>query len=301
MRDASISYAAAAAVRGVSFSVRKGGVFALVGPNGAGKSTLLKAIAGRLPLSGGAIALAGAAAGSAAARRSLGVAPQRPALFDRLTATENVAIFARLVGMQGAEVAQRARASLEVAGLDPQSRTPAGRLSGGQRQRVNIAAAVVHDPALVVLDEPTAALDRDGVDDVDQLLRRLARRGIAILLVTHDLDQAERLADEVGVLCKGSLIAAAAPTRLKLQFGEQALAVRISADESAAPILEPLGFRRAENGRWSGPASDHAGVAALAERLLAAGVFVREIDSRAPSLADAVAAVVARSREAAAA
>lgn len=300
VRGASIAYGAARAVRSVNFTVAKGAIFALVGPNGAGKSTLLKAIAGRLPVSEGAITLGGAAAGSAGARRRLGVAPQRPALYDRLTALENVAIFARLAGLRGPQIARQARASLDVAGLDPESRIPAGRLSGGQRQRVNIAAAVVHDPTLVVLDEPTAALDRAGVDDVDQLLLRLARRGISILLVTHDFEQAERLADEVGVLSAGALIATAPPAALKAEFGDRALTVRIHANADAGPILEPLGFRRGENGRWLGLAHDHAEVAALAQRLLTGGVAVREIDSRAPSLADAVATVVERNRKRAA-
>lgn len=288
-----VSYRGARAVDGVSLAINTGEIYALVGPNGAGKSSFVKGVCGRARLSGGSVTVGGAPAGSAAARRQIGVAPQRPALFDRLSALENVEAFAALAGVAATERGERAREALSFAGLDPDARTHAQRLSGGQRQRANIAAAVVHAPGLVILDEPAAALDRQGVDDVDALIVRLAARGVAILIVTHDMTQAERLATRAGVMKSGRLIAEGSPADLKLRHAGGGLQVSICAAPGAAVILAEAGFASAGVQRWRGRLPDHEAVAMLANRLAAAGAPAREVEAAAPTLGDAVAAILA--------
>lgn len=278
------------ALNDVSLSVAAGEVYALIGPNGAGKSTLVKAICGRVPLSDGEVNVSGAPAGSRRARLRIGVAPQRPALYDRLTARENIACFARLAGaVGGEELAERA---LSLAGLPDVDRALAGRMSGGQRQRLNIAAAVAHGPALVILDEPSAALDREGVDGVNALIARLADSGVAVLLVTHDMTQAELLAGRVGVLSSGRLVAEDSPTGLRESYGGAGLVVTIVADASAAPVLSAEAFDEIAPRRWSGRLANQGEVAALAEKVGRIGGSIRSIETAAPTLSAAVAALL---------
>lgn len=280
------------ALNDVSLEIAKGEIYALVGPNGAGKSSLLNAVIGRKALTCGRVTICGAAAGTPAARRRLGAAPQRPALFDRLTAFENARCFARLAGVPARDAGARAAEALRLAGLDPESRQPAHRLSGGQRQRANIAAAMAHRPDLIVLDEPAAALDRDGVEGVNALIARLAAAGAGVLLVTHDMTQAEQLARRVGVLAQGRLLVEEAPERLKTRYLRGGLAVAIDVEDHGG-LLSSWGFQRGEDGLWRGVAPDYEAVADLASRLAAAGGAIRTVDIQAPSLADAVRAALA--------
>lgn len=291
---ARIAYGGKIAVDGVSLRIEQGEVYALVGPNGAGKSSLIKAICARLPLAGGAISVGGAPAGAPDARRRIGVAPQRPALYDRLTARENIACFARLAGLKAADAKARAEDALSLARLDGLGEALAGRLSGGQRQRINIAAAVAHGPALAILDEPAAALDRDGVEGVNALIEKLAARGVGVLLVTHDLAQADLLATRVGVLDAGRIAAEDVPARLHEAFGGGGLIVTIVAEESAGTALSAEKFERVGPQRWRGRLQDHGAAAALADRIARAGGAIRSIETAAPTLADAVATILAR-------
>jgi ABC-2 type transport system ATP-binding protein len=292
--SARIAYGGREAVDGVSLRIAGGDVYALVGPNGAGKSSLIKAICARLPLAGGAISVGGAPAGAPEARRRIGIAPQRPALYDRLTARENIACFARLAGLNAAEAKARAADALSLAGLDALGDALAGKLSGGQRQRINIAAAVAHGPSLAILDEPAAALDRDGVEGVNALIEKLAARGVGVLLVTHDMAQADLLASRVGVLDAGRIVAEDAPARLRDAFGGGGLIVTIVAEESAKAPLTAEKFERVGQQRWRGRLQDHGAAAALADRVARAGGAIRSIETAAPTLADAVASILAR-------
>lgn len=285
---ACLCYGAVRALQDVNLHVDAGEVYALVGPNGAGKSSLVKAICGRALLASGMIAIGGARAGSADARRRIGVAPQRAALYDNLTALENVACFARLAGVSAAESDERAAAALNLTGLSPENKTFARRLSGGQRQRANIAAAIVHAPSLLVLDEPAASLDPEGHAEANALIEQVRSENMAILLVTHDMAQADQLATRVGVMSGGRIIVEGTPEWLKARFGGDGLRVSIDADEAAENRLALCGFTQDRRKVWHGRVASQSDLAALVERVENSGGTLRSVETALPSLAGAI-------------
>ncbi len=285
---ASLSYGAFRALEDINLQVGAGEVYALVGPNGAGKSSLVKAICGRAVLASGMIAIGGARAGSADARRRIGVAPQQAALYDNLTAFENIACFARLAGVCAAESGERAAAALNLTGIASNNRTFARRLSGGQRQRANIAAAIVHAPSLLILDEPAASLDPEALAETNTLIERVRSENMAILIVTHDMAQADQLATRVGVMSGGRLVIEDTPAGLKARFGGDGLRVSIDADDIAANSLALNGYTQDRRKIWHGRASSQSDVAALVERIAKNGGAIRSIETALPSLAGAV-------------
>jgi len=297
IEDLSVAYAGRPALAGVSLRVAAGEVYGLLGPNGAGKSTLVRAICGRVRPTAGGARILGAPAGAAAARARLGVAPQRPALYDRLTPAENVTMFARQAGAPRADAARRARTLLARVGADHCADVEARRLSGGLRQRTNIAAALVADPAILVLDEPAASLDPAGVADLNTLIRALAGDGLAILIVTHDMTQAASVCDRVGVLCGGHLCAEGAPQDLVAAHAPPGLYVDLDLaagcdGAAAAALLSEQGFTPAAPGRWRRRAANFEEAAealAAIQRAGRTGKLIQSAEIRKPGLVEAVA------------
>jgi ABC-2 type transport system ATP-binding protein len=200
------------ALRGVSLTVHMGEFFGLIGPNGAGKTTLIEIMEGlREPDAGTALVL-----GAAPAPRSvtllprLGVQTQSSAFFTRLTAREHLQTVAALYGVP----ASAADRTLEIVGLTASAGTRVTRISGGQRQRLAIASALVHDPELIFLDEPTAALDPQARRGLWRLLRDLKAAGKTIIYTTHHMDEAEALCDRVAVISAGTVVALGSPREL---------------------------------------------------------------------------------------
>ena len=176
-------------LRGVSLTGYPGELVAVLGPNGAGKSTLLRTISGQVKPRRGRAMIAGKdPAKSSAARRSLGIVPQRVALFGKLTAKENLLAFGALMGVQGRRARSRVETLMERVQLKHRMNEPVHRLSGGMQRRVNIAAALMHRPSLLVLDEPAQNLDITGQLAFYKLLDRIYQeRGLSVLMVSHDL------------------------------------------------------------------------------------------------------------------
>jgi ABC-2 type transport system ATP-binding protein len=277
-------------LRGVSLEVRGGEIYALLGPNGAGKTTLVRAICGRLKPDAGAVRLAGRDPFSdSQARAALGLAPQALALYPQLTVAENLQTFAHLAGLKGGAVADAVAHAMAVTHTTERAGSLVRVLSGGFQRRVNIAAAILANPKLLVLDEPTVGVDMPAREAIAEALRRLREAGVGILLVTHDLDQAEGLADRVGFLKDGEKVLEGAPDVLIADaFGGlmeiEADVVDAATDHEAAMLAE--GLTRGERpGAWVTLAADGYGSAArLAEQLAARQVTVREIRVRRPSL-----------------
>lgn len=289
----SAGYGGAPAVENVTFAVRAGEVFGLLGANGSGKSTVARAVAGRLePVAGAVVWRDGARPCS-----RVGVAPQRPALFDRLTARENLSVFGRFCGLEPADVPARVAETLGLVGADAFADTPARRLSGGQRQRVNIGAAIIARPSLVILDEPAAALDGESVEALNAVVETMTARGSAFLLITHDMTQAERLCARIGVMAHGRLLAVESPAAIRRRLGAKGLRVRLApaagrkSAEAPDSLLSAWGFSRGADGAWSGEVADGADVARLLSSLAGQGVALGALDVRPPDLAEIASAL----------
>ena len=284
------AYGAQPALRGVSLQARAGEIYALLGPNGAGKTTLVRAICGRLKPDEGQVRIAGHdPVRDGAARAALGLAPQALALYGHLTVAENLEVFARLAGLKGGEVKAAAHRAMALTRTLERSGDQVRRLSGGFQRRVNIAAAILADPKLLVLDEPTVGVDPPAREAIGEVLRDLRAEGVAVLIITHDLDQAGDLADRVGFLNEGVLVMEGAPDALiERAFGDQReVQVEIAgvADGAQALRLAAEGLERSRSGAWTCLSADAYGLARrLDERLKGAGLTVREVRVRRPSL-----------------
>jgi ABC-2 type transport system ATP-binding protein len=191
------------ALRDISFVVHPGELLAVIGPNGAGKTTLLSILAGALRASAGTVARCSG---------EIGWVPQQPALYSKLSAAENLELFARLhhVGDPAAAVARM----LEQTGLQDRAGEPVARLSGGNRQRVNIAIGLLAEPPVLLLDEPSASLDPRQRVRLWDFIGEHARAGTTVVYTTHNVVEAERYADRVLVLADGELLWQGSPTAL---------------------------------------------------------------------------------------
>lgn len=200
-------------LRGIDLAVRPGEFFGILGPNGAGKTTLVEIIEGLRASDGGEVRLLGESPHRrrSALLRRVGVQTQKGAFFTRLTAREHLVTMASLYRVP----ADQADRTLETVGLTGQADVRVDRLSGGQQQRLAIAGALVHDPDVIFLDEPTAALDPQARRDLWTVLRDLREQGRTIIYTTHHLDEAEALCDRVAILVEGRIRALDTPYRLK--------------------------------------------------------------------------------------
>jgi heme exporter protein A len=194
------------ALRGVSFALRQGDVLAVFGPNGAGKTTLLRLLAGVLRPDRGEIAIHGRRLlrGDAAIRRRIGLISHASLLYDGLTAAENLEFYARLYGLD--DRAGRARRALESVGLGERATSLAATMSRGMTQRLAIARALLHDPDVVLLDEPFTGLDQHAASALRDQLERLRAANRVVVLVTHNLDEGLELATHVAIQVAGRFV-----------------------------------------------------------------------------------------------
>jgi ABC-2 type transport system ATP-binding protein len=200
-------FGALTAVDGVSLALRPGECLGLLGPNGAGKSTLIRCVAGRLRPDQGTVTVAGAPAGSGAARRALGWVPQELALYPRLSARENLEAFGRYHGLRGAALEAAVARCLGWASLADRAGDRVGRLSGGMKRRLNMAAGLIHGPRVVLLDEPTVGVDPQSRNRIFEMIEALRAEGLAVVYTTHYMEEAERLCDRIAVVDHGQVIA----------------------------------------------------------------------------------------------
>lgn len=193
----------------VSFAVAEGEVFGLLGPNGAGKTTTLKLLMDLLRPTAGRATIFGRDARDPESRRRVGFVPEQPYFYDHLTAEELVLYFAGLSGLTGADRAAKAAAALDRTGISAEDRRrPLRQFSKGMMQRVGLAQAIVHDPALIVLDEPMSGLDPIGRRDVREMILALRQEGRTILFSSHILSDAEQLCSRVAILARGRIVKA---------------------------------------------------------------------------------------------
>jgi lipooligosaccharide transport system ATP-binding protein len=228
-------YGAQEVVRGLSFEIRRGDCFGLLGPNGAGKTTTLRCCLGLIDPDGGEIEMVGRPVPKAAreARIRVGVVPQMDNLDPDFTVRENLLIYGGYFGLPRAVLEERIPRLLEFAGLSSKRDVGIRTLSGGMKRRLTLARALVNDPELLILDEPTTGLDPQARHLIWDGLRQLLSQGKTILLTTHFMDEAERLASRLAVIDHGMMIASDSPRALLAQHVEPEV-IEVYGDEAKA-------------------------------------------------------------------
>ena len=203
------AYGSSVAVEGVTFSIPKGSCYGLLGPNGAGKTTTIGIIAGTMNADGGEVLLDGERVGveRLSVKRRIGYVPQELALYEDLSALDNLRFFGSLYGLSGTALNEVVDAALELAGLQDRRRETVRSYSGGMKRRLNIAASLIHEPDLLILDEPTVGVDPQSRNQIFEALIALLQRGKTLLYTTHYMEEVERLCDHVAILDHGRVVA----------------------------------------------------------------------------------------------
>lgn len=221
------------AVRDLSLEVAEGEVFGLLGPNGCGKSTTLKVLLGLVTPTSGSAQVFGFDSRDFPARREVGFLPENPYFYKFLTAAETVNFYGKLCGLRGKVLQDRTNELLALVGLEEARDRRVGTFSKGMLQRIGLAQAIVQDPRLVVLDEPTAGVDPVGSRQIRDLILGLKARGMTVLLTSHLLEQVQEVCDRVGIMARGELIQSGSLDAL-VEVGNQTQFVV----DNASPDLE---------------------------------------------------------------
>jgi len=283
------SFGPRAALAGVSLDVSEGEIVGLLGPNGAGKTTLIRCVVGRVVPNSGTISVFGEPVGSTTARAQIGYIPQEIALYGRLTAEENLAVFGRYAGLSGQALAASIRSCLDWSGLAERSREQVLGYSGGMKRRLNMAAGLLNRPRLILLDEPTTGVDPQSRQRIYTMVEQLRADGASVIYTTHYMEEAERLCDRVAIIDNGEIIASGTNAELvKKSFGTRCELVLHFEGETTAALskwAEARGGAVMNAGSFrftvSDPASEIAEILASAR---SEAIPVRDLSFKAPNL-----------------
>ena len=285
-------YGTRTALAGISLTVGAGEIVGLLGPNGAGKSTALSILATLLPADEGSVRIAGhpLPAERRQARRALGLVPQQIALYPTLSGLENLHFFGRMQGLERRACRAAAAHALELVGLSERADDPVEQYSGGMRRRLNLACGIVHAPLVLLLDEPTAGIDPQSRERIHAAIELSARHGAAVLVSTHDMEEAERLCGRVVLLDAGHLVAGGTANELVSASGIASSLFLRTLRPPPSDWLDGLGSVRvlAANGtRATLAVDDPTAMPVLLARAARAGGDVVELRFDRPTLADA--------------
>lgn len=253
VRGVSKKFAQTTVVDNISFAAQSGQTIGLLGPNGAGKSTTVNMICGLLQADSGEILIAGQvmAAGQQQVKKQLGLVPQDLALFDDLSARENLKLFGSLYGLSGRHLQQRCDAVLELVSLQDRAKDKPSSFSGGMKRRLNIAAALLHDPQLLILDEPTVGIDPQSRNAIFDALEVLKAQGRTLIYTSHYMEEVERLADHIVIIDHGKIIANETPAELVQRLPAQAaLTINLASalDETClSQLTQQMGVQKVLN------------------------------------------------------
>ena len=281
------TFGARVAVENVSFELVPGHVLALLGPNGAGKTTTPRMLAGLIEPTSGAVRLDGEALVRATMpklRRRIGFLTESPGLWDRLSVRENLLVYARLHGLASPQTT--VDHTLDLFDMRDRSGDMAAELSKGLRHRVALARTLLHDPEIVLLDEPTAGLDPESARDVRELVLRLRDARHALLISTHNLAEAERIADHVAVL-RTRLVAVDTPEALRTRlFGSRVRIVLAHQADRYAETLRRAGITdiRVDGSMMSVAGTNGVRTPALVRLLVESGAAIESVEIEEPSL-----------------
>jgi ABC-2 type transport system ATP-binding protein len=223
------SYGPIHAVRGISFEIPPGEFFGLLGPNGAGKTTTFSMLSGLIEPSGGKIGIGGTDLLSQpmAAKRKMGIVPQSFAFYPTLDALENLTFFGRIYGLSGAHLKARITRVLNLVALEERARQRVGTYSNGMKRRLNIAIGLLHEPEILILDEPTVGIDTQSRNAILQSLGDLNKSGITVLYTTHHIEEAEQLCQRVAIMDQGEIIAMDTPANLVHSLGKEIIQIEL--------------------------------------------------------------------------
>ena len=289
--DLSVHYGDHHALKALELEIEAGDLVGIIGPNGAGKTSFIKALCGRVHHDGNV------QIGDTQLKRGhnrqklLGLVPQDIGLYSHMSGRENLSAFAKIMGLPRGERNEAIVAALEAVDMMDKADDPVSALSGGMKRRINVAAAIMHNPKVIIFDEPTAGVDVPARDTVHRLARTLAEKGMAVLLVTHELDQAEALCDKVLILCQGEKLAYDTPTRILTRSfaGKREVMVRYGEPPAKETLdaMRPFEFQQGELPTiWTAmtQASEVSFVSAFMTALRNGNALVREISVRRPGL-----------------
>lgn len=216
------SFDGVVAVNEVSFSIKTREIFGLLGPNGAGKTTTIRILSTVLPADDGDAQIGGQSIvdKSDKVREIIGVCPQELALYPELSAMDNLMFFGRMAGLSGRSAREAANEHLEAVGLQDRAKDKVDNFSGGMKRRVNIAIALMSNPRLLFLDEPTVGIDPQSRNHIFETVLQLREQGMTILYTTHYMEEADHLCDRLGIIDHGQMIRIGTPEELKSEIGD---------------------------------------------------------------------------------
>lgn len=236
IRDLHKSFGEHRAIHGVSLSLRASERLAFLGPNGAGKTTLIRCLSGRAKPDRGTITLFGQPIDRHDARQCLGLVPQEIAIYGDLTTRENLNAFGKFHGLRGQRLRQQVDWAIQWTGLESRADDFVGGFSGGMKRRVNLACGVLHDPKILLLDEPTVGVDPQSRQRIFAMLRELSDGGTAILLTTHHLDEAQTQSDRIVIVDQGQVVADGTFEQLVAKTVGDSRVVKLRVDQAAPPV-----------------------------------------------------------------
>ena len=284
-------YGEVKAVDGVSFGVEEGEIFGLLGPNGAGKTTLMEILCGLRRFDSGAVRVNGfdLAKDSRRVRGMIGFCPQETLLYDLLNVRENLAFSASLYSLSSKKFKERLEFSAKVLGVGEFLNRRVQQLSGGMKRRANLASSLIHDPPLVILDEPTVGFDPTIKREFWDLIKSLKGYGKTVLLSTHDMYEADEICDRVAIMEKGKVAALDQPYVLKKTIGgEPSIHVRVKEQqaEKALAVLKEYQGKLVDDEIMISASNPWQTMSEVSNKLVSGGIFTDKIEIVEPTLED---------------
>ena len=282
------------AVDGISFDIQEGEIFGFLGPNGAGKTTSISMICGLLKPTAGEILVQGQSIlkNPREVKKLLGVVPQEVAIYEELSARENLSFWGGIYGLGGGQLRSRVEELLEQVGLEDRAKEPTKNFSGGMKRRLNLALGLIHDPKLILLDEPTVGIDPQARRNILDVVKSIVAGGRTVLYTTHYLEEAEELCDRLAIIDHGQILSQGTVTELQTQLGEGSLlsvqgsfpAAKLSDAVSGVEGLLPIEID--DDRAMLLVSRDGPGVSHSLEGLFSRGLTFDDITIKEPNLED---------------